>query len=239
MRTGWVRARGVAVAGLLLTASAATGCDDGGSDGAGERGGAIGGAFDPPKKAPSAPEAPGGGGGEGGGAAGGVVSGPPVKFLPVEREEPGPCPSGAADAYTDTPTGKTGQTSGTTSGGATPGGTTSGGATEAGQSCLYVDPDGGMTVRRTESAKATFDTQYANGFIVTIGLAGADAARFGELTGKLAKEQPPRNRLAMVRGDKLLSAPSVASAIPGGKVQITGSFDRDEAEQLARDLGGG
>ncbi|KAK1181346.1 hypothetical protein B7755_026320 [Streptomyces sp. NBS 14/10] len=229
MRTGWVRARGVAVAGLLLTASAATGCDDGGSDGAGDRGGAIGGAFDPPKKAPSAP---GGGDDEGGSAAGGVVSGPPVKFLPVEREEPGACPSGAADAYTDTPTGKTGGATGT-------GGTASGGATEAAPSCLYLDPDGGMTVRRTESAKATLDTQYANGFIVTIDLADADAKRFGELTGKLAQEQPPRNRLAMVRGDKLLSAPTVASAIPGGKVQITGSFDRDEAEQLARDLGGG
>ncbi|NUP43900.1 MAG: hypothetical protein HOY76_44460 [Streptomyces sp.] len=222
MRTGWVRARGVAVAGLLLTASAATGCDDGGSDGAGERGGAIGGAFDPPKK----------GGGEGGSAVGGVVSGPPVKFLPVEREEPGACPSGAANAYTDTPTGKTGGATGT-------GGTASGGATEAAPSCLYLDPDGGMTVRRTESAEATLDTQYANGFIVTIDLADADAKRFGELTGKVAQEQPPRNRIAMVRGDKLLSAPTVASAIPGGEVQITGSFDRDEAEQLARDLGGG
>ncbi|MDW6062051.1 hypothetical protein SAZ11_33560 [Streptomyces sp. FXJ1.4098] len=52
-----MRARGVAVAGLLLTASAATGCDGGGSDGAGDRGGAIGGAFDPPKKTPSAPGA--------------------------------------------------------------------------------------------------------------------------------------------------------------------------------------
>ncbi|MGW3566686.1 SecDF P1 head subdomain-containing protein [Streptomyces sp. NPDC000941] len=227
MRTGWVRAGGVAVAGLLLTASAATGCDDGGSDGAGERGGAIGGAFDPPKK----------GDGEGGSAVGGVVSGPPVKFLPVEREEPGACPSGAADAYTDTPTGKTGGATGT--GGTATGGTATGGATEAAPSCLYLDPDGGMTVRRTESAKATLDTQYANGFIVTIDLADADAKRFGELTGKVAQEQPPRNRIAMVRGDKLLSAPTVASAIPGGEVQITGSFDRDEAEQLARDLGGG
>ncbi|MES4901172.1 MULTISPECIES: hypothetical protein [unclassified Streptomyces] len=216
MRSGW--ARGVAVAGLLLTASATAGCDDGGSDGAGDRGGAIGGAFDPPKKAPSAS---GGGDDAGGSAGGGVVSGPPVRFLPVERKEPGACPSGAADAYTDTPKGKTGGTS------------------EAGQSCLYVDPDGGMTVRSTESAKATFDAQYAQGFIVTIDLNSADAARFGALSGELAKQQDPRNRLAMVRGDKLLSAPTVAAAIPGGKVQISGSFSRDEAERLAKDLGGG
>ncbi|MGY0060915.1 SecDF P1 head subdomain-containing protein [Streptomyces sp. LZ34] len=228
MRSGWARGwtRGAAVvAGLLLAASAVAGCDDGGgSDGAGDKGGGIGGAFDPPTKAPSSS------GGDGGGsAAGGVVSGPPLQFLPVEREEPGPCPSGATDAYTDTPKDKTG---GTETGG-------SGETGQAGQSCLYIDPDAGMTVRRTESAKATFDQQYGQGFIVTIDLASADAARFGQLSGKLAQRQSPQNRLAMVRGDKLLSAPSVLSAIPGGKVQITGSFTRDEAEQLARDLGGG
>ncbi|MDX3227512.1 SecDF P1 head subdomain-containing protein [Streptomyces sp. ME19-01-6] len=197
MRSGWARGA-TAVAGLLLAASATAGCDDGGSGGAGGRGGGSG----------------------GGSAAGGVVSGPPLRFLPVEREEPGPCPSGATDAYADTPTGQTGGTG------------------QAGQSCLYVDPDAGMTVRRTQSAKASFDEQYSQGYVVTIGLGSADAARFGQLTGKLAQRQSPQNRLAMVRGAKLLSAPSVASAIPGGKVQISGSFTKEKAEQLARDLGG-
>lgn len=212
MRSGW--ARGAAVAGLLLAASAAAGCDDGGSDGG------IGGVFDRPASGASASGGDAGGGDGGGGAVGGVVSGPPLLLLPVTREEPGPCPSGATDAYTDTPTGQTGQTG------------------QAGQLCLHVDPDAGMTVRRTLSAKASLDQQYGQRFIVTIELGSADATRFGELTGKLAQRQSPQNRMAMVRGGKMLSAPSVLSAITGGKVQITGSFDRDKAEQLARDLGG-
>ncbi|MEU1668352.1 hypothetical protein ABZ547_33175 [Streptomyces sparsogenes] len=200
------RARGAAVAGLLLAATAVAGCD-GGGDGSGGRGG-PGGAFDPPTRAPSAT----------GGAAGGVVSGPPLRFLPVEREEPGPCPSGAADAYQDTPTGRSGQ---------------------AGQSCLHVAPAAGMTVRETKGARATYDNQSSQGYVVIVDLRSADAARFGQLTGRLAQQQSPRNRLAMVRGDKLLSAPVVSAAISGGKIQISGSFTRESAERLARDLGGG
>ncbi|MFI0733189.1 SecDF P1 head subdomain-containing protein [Streptomyces sp. NPDC021225] len=210
MRSGW--ARGAAVAGLLLAASAVAGC---GGDGDGGDGGVFG--------LPASGASPSGDGG-GGAAVGGVVSGPPLLLLPVTRADPSPCPSGATDAYTDPPTEQTGAT---------------GQAEQAGQSCLHVDPDAGMTVRRTKSVKASLDQQYSQGFIVDIDLDSADAARFGELTGKVARRQSPRNRIAMVRGGKLLSAPSVASAITGGKVQISGSFDRDKAEQLARDLGGG
>ncbi|MFI1850566.1 SecDF P1 head subdomain-containing protein [Streptomyces sp. NPDC020480] len=211
MRGGW--ARGAAVAGLLLAASAVAGCDDGG-DGDGSDGGVFG----LPTSGASAS-------GDGGGAAvGGVVSGPPLLLLPVTREDPGPCPSGATDAYTYTPTEQTGAT---------------GQADQAAQFCLHVDPDAGMTVRRTKSVKASLDQQYSQGFVVDIDLDSADAARFGELTGKVAQRQSPQNRIAMVRGGKVLSAPSVLSAITGGEVRISGTFDRDEAEQLARDLGGG
>ncbi|MDT0543844.1 MULTISPECIES: SecDF P1 head subdomain-containing protein [Streptomyces] len=208
MRGGW--ARGAAVAGLLLAASAVAGCDDGGDGDGGD-----GGVFGLPTSGASAS-------GDGGGAAvGGVVSGPPLLLLPVTREDPGPCPSGATDAYTDTQTEQPSATG------------------QAAQWCLHVDPDAGMTVRRTKSVKASLDQQYSQGFIVDIDLDSADAARFGELTGKVAQRQSPQNRIAMVRGGKLLSAPSVLSAITGGDVRISGSFDRDKAEQLARDLGGG
>ncbi|MET7762215.1 hypothetical protein [Streptomyces sp. NPDC005336] len=133
----------------------------------------------------------------------------PLRFLPVTRQAPGSCPSGAPDAYEDQPS----------------------------RACLTVSPDSGMTVRPA-SARAGYDSSFG-GYAVTVGLDRRDSVRFAQLTRELAAEQYPLNRLAMVREGTLLSAPSVTSGISGGKIQITGNFTRDSAQRLAQDLRGG
>ncbi|MFD7501667.1 hypothetical protein [Streptomyces sp. NPDC059850] len=141
----------------------------------------------------------------------------PLRFLPVASSVQGPCP-------------------GRTALGASPGAyATYRDATT--DTCYVVTPDSGMTARPAW-AKASYETSGA-GWVVTVGLTARDRARFAQLTGTLAARQPPRNQLAMVREGTLLSAPSVAQALTGGTVQISGSFTGDSARQLARDIRGG
>ncbi|EFL25358.1 putative protein-export membrane protein [Streptomyces himastatinicus ATCC 53653] len=173
----------------------------------------------------------GGGGGERvfGGPVGSAASSPapspsavardaePLRFLPVEATAQGACPSRTAlgadqDAYVTYRDAKT-------------------------DTCYVVMPASGMTARPAW-AKATDETSGA-GWVVTVGLTGRDRARFARLTGTLAAQAPPRNQLAMVREGTLLSAPSVAQALTGGTVQISGSFTADSARKLARDIRGG
>ncbi|MEU8824114.1 hypothetical protein [Streptomyces sp. NPDC048636] len=105
--------------------------------------------------------------------------------------------------------------------------------------CYVVRPDDGMSVVEPRSAKAGDDAANGGGHIVTVTFNSRDAARFARLTRELATRQPPENGLAIVRDGRVLSAPSVATAITGGTVVISGSFTRDSARQLAHDLGGG
>ena len=46
-------------------------------------------------------------------------------------------------------------------------------------------------------------------------------------------------QVAMVLKCRVLTAPTVQSAIPGGETRITGQFTQAEAQQLARDIAGG
>ncbi|MET8011338.1 hypothetical protein ABZU86_18360 [Streptomyces sp. NPDC005271] len=132
----------------------------------------------------------------------------PLRLLPVADQTPGSCRDGAADAYQDQPS----------------------------RSCLTVSPGTGITVRPT-SAWAGYDKSFG-GYAVTVGLDRADGVRLDQLTRELAAQQYPRNRLAMVREGTLLSAPSITTAISGGKIRITGNFDRETARQLAQDVRG-
>lgn len=62
------------------------------------------------------------------------------------------------------------------------------------------------------------------------------AARFEQATGQLAQNQPPMNQFAIVLDGVSISAPSVDQAIPGGRAQISGSFDQSSANALANVL---
>lgn len=57
------------------------------------------------------------------------------------------------------------------------------------------------------------------------------ASRFGEVTQANINRQ-----LAIVLDDKLYCAPSIRTAIDGGRAEITGSFSREEAENIANAL---
>ncbi|WP_431043934.1 SecDF P1 head subdomain-containing protein [Streptomyces sp. P1-3] len=144
-----------------------------------------------------------------------AVRGGPLRFVAVEQERPGACATESATSFTD----------------------------EASGSCLTVASGGGgadgMLVTGTLSSEAKYDAENGSGWIVNIELTSGDAKRFADLTGRLAGRTPPANQLAVIRGHELLSAPSVLTAITGGKVQISGSFTRESAERLAHDLGGG
>lgn len=79
----------------------------------------------------------------------------------------------------------------------------------------------------SEVNKDTLDWQ------VQIVLTKEGGNAFADLSGKLSAQPPPRNQIAMALDDSVLSAPAVASRIPGGKVQISGGFTRADSERLA------
>ncbi|WP_132321494.1 SecDF P1 head subdomain-containing protein [Kribbella turkmenica] len=73
---------------------------------------------------------------------------------------------------------------------------------------------------------------------VMLNLNSEGAEAFTRLTTDLAKKQPPLNQIAIVVGDQVVAAPTVQSAIPGGKVQISSNYTKKTAEELARRITG-
>lgn len=61
---------------------------------------------------------------------------------------------------------------------------------------------------------------------------------FGRLTADLSTQQTPLNQLAIVVRGQVVAAPTVQSAIPGGKVQINSNYTKKEAEDLAKQITG-
>jgi preprotein translocase subunit SecD len=61
---------------------------------------------------------------------------------------------------------------------------------------------------------------------------------FGQLTTALSKNQTPTNQLAIVVGNEVVTAAAVNSPITEGKVQISGSYTRDQVEALAAKITG-
>ncbi|MFD7922729.1 protein translocase subunit SecD [Streptomyces sp. NPDC059740] len=87
-----------------------------------------------------------------------------------------------------------------------------------------------------DSAKAGFDSQQGQGWMVNLGFNSAGAKKFTDVTGKLAAQQSPQNQFAIVLDGETVSAPSVDKAIPGGEATISGSFDQKSSEDLANVL---
>lgn len=100
---------------------------------------------------------------------------------------------------------------------------------------------GPAEVRGTDvsAARARFDEQTATGWLVDITFTSRGAKRFADLTTELARQQPPTNEVAIVLDGSVLSAPAVQTTIPNGKVQISGSFTRSSARELAALLSAG
>nr|WP_231747621.1 protein translocase subunit SecD [Auraticoccus cholistanensis] len=73
-------------------------------------------------------------------------------------------------------------------------------------------------------------------WVVNLEFDAEGAELFENATGELAQRTDPQNRFAIVLDARSISAPSVDSAIPGGRAQIEGGFDQETANQLANVL---
>ncbi|MEW2285983.1 protein translocase subunit SecD [Streptomyces sp. NPDC047841] len=87
-----------------------------------------------------------------------------------------------------------------------------------------------------KKAQAVFDTQGAAGWQVQMTFTGSGAKKFSDITGELAKNQPPQNEFGIVLDGQVVSSPYVSSAITGGQAEISGSFKQEEAQSLANML---
>jgi preprotein translocase subunit SecD len=75
-----------------------------------------------------------------------------------------------------------------------------------------------------------------NEWIVTLEFNRQGTQEFREVTTRLVGLEPPRNQFAMVLDGLVISAPAVNSAITNGNAEISGSFTRESAGTLARQL---
>ncbi|MFG1910711.1 hypothetical protein [Kribbella sp. NPDC048928] len=86
--------------------------------------------------------------------------------------------------------------------------------------------------------KAGNDPAQGASWTIAISLDHEGAKLFGDLTASLAKQSPPANQLAIVVHGRVVAAPTVQSAIPGGQIQISGNFTRADAEALVKQMTG-
>jgi preprotein translocase subunit SecD len=73
-------------------------------------------------------------------------------------------------------------------------------------------------------------------WVVNLEFNSEGSAAFESATGQLATRTDPQNRFAIVLDAVTISAPSVSSAIAGGRAEISGSFTQETATQLANVL---
>jgi preprotein translocase subunit SecD len=91
--------------------------------------------------------------------------------------------------------------------------------------------------RNVSEVKAALDAG-SNGWYIALNLDPEGTKLFGQLTAAIAKQNPPTNQLAILVHGQVVTAPTVHSEIPGGKVQISGSFTRQSAEALVAKITG-
>ncbi|MDH6514104.1 preprotein translocase subunit SecD [Streptomyces sp. SAI-135] len=96
-----------------------------------------------------------------------------------------------------------------------------------------------LTGTEVASAKAAYDTTGAGGWTVRLDFTSAGDAKFAEATGMLSLNPSPQNEIAIVVDGGVVSAPYVSQAVTGGTAEISGSFTRKEATDLAATLNSG
>lgn len=73
-------------------------------------------------------------------------------------------------------------------------------------------------------------------WVVTLSFNALGADLFSSATSHLASQTTPANQFAIVLDGKVISAPSVSTAITGGSAEISGSFTQKSATDLANVL---
>ncbi|MFJ3163835.1 protein translocase subunit SecD [Streptomyces kanasensis] len=89
--------------------------------------------------------------------------------------------------------------------------------------------------KEVDDAKGVLDSQRGI-WIVQLEFNGKGAKEFAEITGRLASQPEPQNRFAIALDGEVVSAPSVDAAIPGGRAEISGSFNQESAQDLGNIL---
>ncbi|WP_310725702.1 protein translocase subunit SecD [Streptomyces sp. N2A] len=85
-------------------------------------------------------------------------------------------------------------------------------------------------------AKAVFDSQQGQGWIVEMDFTSDGGKKFADITGKLATKAQPQNQFAIVLDGAVVSDPSVEKAIAGGSATISGHFTQQSAQDLGNML---
>ncbi len=73
-------------------------------------------------------------------------------------------------------------------------------------------------------------------WVVDLEFNSTAAATFESVTKEIATRTTPQNEFAIVLDGAVITAPYVSNAIPGGKAQISGSFNQKSATELANVL---
>ncbi|MGW6791833.1 CHAT domain-containing protein [Streptomyces chartreusis] len=84
------------------------------------------------------------------------------------------------------------------------------------------------------------ESSYAadRGWSVHVSLSSLGGKKLAELTARLATFMPPQNQLAITARGQVVSAPSVNQSLTDGSMEISGSFDKRQAADLAAELAG-
>jgi hypothetical protein len=120
-----------------------------------------------------------------------------------------------------------------------PGSCTSEGTPSADGSVCYQLGEG-MTVTQVRHIRVVGPDGNNTAWRIAVDLSSSDARTFAELTQKASTETPgsPQQKVAIVVGGRVVSAPAVQSTIPGGKIEIQGSFTKQSAERLVHQITG-
>ncbi|GAB7034689.1 protein translocase subunit SecD [Streptomyces sp. NPDC021749] len=87
-----------------------------------------------------------------------------------------------------------------------------------------------------KSAKAVFDGQQGQGWIVQMDFTSDGGKKFADITGKLATKVQPQNQFAIVLDGAVVSDPRVSERLNGGNATISGGFTQQSAQDLGNML---
>lgn len=91
----------------------------------------------------------------------------------------------------------------------------------------YVLDEPFLTIERIEGANVEYSTNGSSQWVLNLKLTKEDGATFGDWTTDHVGEQA-----AIVIDGEVLVAPTIQSPIPGGDIQVSGNFTKDDVSDL-------
>ncbi|WP_267244454.1 SecDF P1 head subdomain-containing protein [Streptomyces sp. PR69] len=113
------------------------------------------------------------------------------------------------------------------------------GGTPPGEALKYLLGPAALDGSGISSAEAALDAQGTARWVVQLAFSPAGTRKFADITGDLAARSSPQNQFAIVLDGEVVSAPAVNMRLGGGNAEISGTFTRRSAEELAATLNSG